>query len=276
MTNNKNNIRKLDPFLEREREQYEHPLPSREYILQILAEHGVPIEQEDLCSMLQIELDEEELFIRRLRAMERDGQIMRNRKRAICVMDKLDLVKGKVQGHPDGFGFLIPEDGSEDLVLSAKEMHKALHGDVVMARVGGTDRRGRREASIVEVLEHANTRVVGRLYEDHGILTAYLHCEWPTGGISVGGYGLDEHAGDKGEYKREGNAFGLDHLMQIMKTVGVDTWEKLAGKHVIVLFPGTPGSTWGSSAVGIANATDESLVLDFKEHAQSWKDREPS
>ena len=170
MTNNKNNIRALDPFLEREREQYEHPLPSREYILQILEQHGVPVEQEELCSMLQIEEHEEELFIRRIRAMERDGQIMRNRKRAICVMEKLDLVKGKVQGHPDGFGFLIPEDGSDDLVLSAKEMHKVLHGDIVMARVGGMDRRGRREAAIVEVLEHANTRVVGRLYEDHGIM----------------------------------------------------------------------------------------------------------
>jgi ribonuclease R len=170
MTNKKNNIRTLDPFLEREREQYDNPLPSREYILQILEQHGVPIEQEELVSMLQIEPDEEELFVRRIRAMERDGQIMRNRKRAICVMDKLDLVKGKIQGHPDGFGFLVPEDGSDDLVLSAKEMHKALHGDIVMARVGGTDRRGRREASIVEVLEHTNTRVVGRLFEDHGIL----------------------------------------------------------------------------------------------------------
>lgn len=170
MTNNKKNIRALDPFVEREREQYEHPLPSREYILQILEQHGVPVEQEELINMLHIEEHEEELFVRRIRAMERDGQIMRNRKRAICVMEKLDLVKGKVQGHPDGFGFLIPEDGSDDLVLSAKEMHKVLHGDIVMARVGGMDRRGRREASVVEVLEHYNTRVVGRLYEDHGIL----------------------------------------------------------------------------------------------------------
>ena len=170
MTNNKNNIRLLDPFLEREREQYEHPLPSREYILQVLQQHGVPVEQEDLITLLQIEEQEQELFIRRVRAMERDGQIMRNRKRAICVMEKLDLVKGKILGHPDGFGFLIPEDGSDDLVLSAKEMHKVLHGDIVMARVGGTDRRGRREASVVEVLVHANTRVVGRLFEDHGIL----------------------------------------------------------------------------------------------------------
>ncbi len=169
MTKKKKNIRELDPFLEREREQYEHPLPSREYILQILAEKGVPLEQDELCSMLQIEHHEEELFTRRLRAMERDGQIMRNRKRAICVVDKLDLIKGKVQGHPDGFGFLIPEDGSADLVLSAKEMHKVLHGDTVMARIGGEDKRGRREASIVEVLESANTRVVGRLYEEHGI-----------------------------------------------------------------------------------------------------------
>lgn len=169
MTSKKKNIRELDPFLEREREQYDNPLPSREYILQMLTERGVPIDQDELCTLLRIELDEEDLFNRRLRAMERDGQIMRNRKRAICVMDKLDLVKGKVQGHPDGFGFLIPEDGSDDLMLSAKEMHKALHGDTVMARVGGTDRRGRREASIVEVLEHGTSRLVGRLYEEHGI-----------------------------------------------------------------------------------------------------------
>jgi ribonuclease R len=169
MTTKKKNIRELDPFLEREREQYDNPLPSREYILQILAEQGVPIDQDELCGILHIELDEEDLFNRRLRAMERDGQIMRNRKRAICVVDKMDLVKGKVQGHPDGFGFLIPDDGSDDLMLSAREMHKVLHGDTVMARVGGTDRRGRREASIVEVLEHGTTRLVGRLYAEHGV-----------------------------------------------------------------------------------------------------------
>src|SRR3990172_1095992 len=144
MKNKKKNIRELDPFLEREREQYQHPLPSREYILQLLSEQGVPLAEEELCNILHIKENEAELFTRRLRAMERDGQIMRNRKRAICVMDKLDLIKGKVQGHPDGFGFLVPEDGSADLVLSPKEMNKVLHGDTVMARVSGIDRRGRR------------------------------------------------------------------------------------------------------------------------------------
>ncbi|MBI3901872.1 MAG: ribonuclease R [Nitrosomonadales bacterium] len=169
MKNKKNNIRGQDPFLEREREQYDHPLPSREFILQILEEQGAPLAEEDLCSLLHIEAQEAELFSRRLRAMARDGQLMRNRKGALCMVDKLDLIKGKVQGHPDGFGFLIPEDGSADLVLSAKEMHKVLHGDTAMARVTGMDRKGRREGHIVEVLEAANTKLVGRLYEEHGI-----------------------------------------------------------------------------------------------------------
>ncbi len=165
----KQNLREQDPFLDREREQYENPLPSREFILQILTEQGAPVHEDELLDMLLITDEEEDLFSRRLRAMERDGQIMRNRKRAICVMEKLDLIKGKVQGHPDGFGFLIPEDGSADMFLSEKEMHQVLHGDVVMVRQSGVDRRGRPEAKIIEVLERANNRVVGRLFEDHGI-----------------------------------------------------------------------------------------------------------
>ncbi len=165
----KNNLRLQDPYLERERETYEHPLPSREFILQILAEQGGPVSEEELLQLLLINDNEEELFGRRLRAMERDGQLMRNRKRALCVVDKLDLIKGKVQGHPDGFGFLVTEDDSPDMFLSEKEMHKVLHGDVVMARQIGVDRRGRPEGKIVEVLERANSRVVGRLFEEHGV-----------------------------------------------------------------------------------------------------------
>ncbi|SFE66863.1 ribonuclease R [Nitrosomonas sp. Nm166] len=163
-------MRDLDPYLEREKERYKHPLPSREYILQILKQQGIPIAEQVLQKLLSITKKEIELFNRRLTAMIREGQIFRNRKGDICVMEKLDLIKGKVQGHADGFGFLIPDDGSVDLYLSAKEMHKALHGDRVLVREIGLDRRGRREAAIVEVLEYANTQLVGRLHIDHGIL----------------------------------------------------------------------------------------------------------
>jgi len=163
-------VRLQDPHLERERERYEHPLPSREFILQILADQGVPVSADKLAVLLEIEDDEMDVFSRRLRAMEREGQIMRNRKDQVCVMDKLDLIKGTVQGHPDGFGFLVPDDGGADLFLGPRQMSKVLHGDRVMVREIGTDRRGRPEGVIVEVLERVNQRLVGRLFVEHGIL----------------------------------------------------------------------------------------------------------
>ncbi len=163
-------LRNLDPYLEREKKRYGNPLPSREYILQIMKEQGIPITEQALQKLLSITLEEHEIFRHRLAAMVREGQIMRNRKGDICVMEKLALIKGRVQGHADGYGFLLPDDGNTDLFLSAKEMHKALHGDRVVVREIGVDRRGRKEATIVEVLERANTKLVGRLHIDHGIL----------------------------------------------------------------------------------------------------------
>ncbi|HQT70785.1 MAG TPA: ribonuclease R [Thiobacillus sp.] len=162
-------IRLADPFYEREIERYESPLPSREYILQLLTEAGCPVDADALAEQLHITDDERELFQRRLGAMQRDGQLMLNRKRLLCLADKLDLIKGRVEGHPDGFGFVSPEDASDDLFLSPKEMHRVLHGDKVLVRVAGFDRRGRREAKIVEVLEHVNQFVVGRYYFEDGI-----------------------------------------------------------------------------------------------------------
>ena len=166
----KHKLRNLDPHIEREKKRYGHPLPSREYILQIMKEQGVPVTDQALQKLLTISPDENDFFSRRLSAMVREGQIIRNRKGDLCIMEKLALIKGKVHGHADGFGFLIPDDGSPDLFLSPKEMHKVLHGDHIVAREIGLDRRGRREAIIVEVLERANAKIVGRLHNDHGIL----------------------------------------------------------------------------------------------------------
>jgi ribonuclease R len=163
-------VRLADPYLEREREKYGHPLPSREYILQKLREHGVPIDFDAFARMMGIAPHEMEFFARRIDAMERQGQLMRNRKGALCMVDKLHLIKGRVQGHPDGFGFVVPEGGGEDIFLSPREMQTVMHGDVVMVRVTGTDRRGRPEGTVVEVLERANKRIVGRLMAERGIL----------------------------------------------------------------------------------------------------------
>jgi len=150
--------------------RHSYDVPTRESILEQLADQGVPVTQKELERLLRIDAHRREGFARRLAAMEREGEIMRNRRGAICVVAKLDLVRGRVQGHPDGFGFLVRDDGGPDLFLGPKEMHQLLHGDRAVCRIGGTDRRGRPEGKVVEVLERAQQRVVGRLHREHGIL----------------------------------------------------------------------------------------------------------
>jgi ribonuclease R len=167
---NTKNTRSRDPHFERESAKYDSPIPSREFILDVLGGEGVPVGEAQLAELLAIKPEQQEPFAKRLAAMERAGQILRNRKGAILVAKKLDLIAGRVIGHPDGFGFVVPDDGSQDLYLSQKEMDSVLHGDRVMVREGGTDRRGRREASVVEVIERAQLRLVGRLHVEHKVL----------------------------------------------------------------------------------------------------------
>ena len=163
-------IRRADPYYERESKRYEFPLPSREYISQMLADEGRPVTFAELGELLDIVGSEREMFQRRLGAMEREGQLMRNRKGAYILPERASLTAGKIQGHPDGYGFLIPDDGGADIFLDQHQMGKVLHGDRALVRVTGIDRKGRQEGSIVEVTERANTRVVGRVFVEHGVV----------------------------------------------------------------------------------------------------------
>ena len=136
----------------------------------MLRERGVPMRADELAIGLGVVGSaERDAFEGRLAAMTREGQLMTNRKGQLCVVAKLDLVTGKVQGHPDGFGFLVPDDGGADVFLGPKEMHKALHGDRATVRIIGIDKRGRPEGAIVDVVERANREIVGRVYEERGI-----------------------------------------------------------------------------------------------------------
>lgn len=162
-------LRCADPFFEREKQNYDSPLPSREYIVQILEREGAPMTLDALARALDIRAEEREFFIRRLNAMLREGQVMRNRRDAWLLPDKADLIRGRVQGHPDGFGFLIRDDKGEDIFLEPLAMREVFHGDRAIVRIKGLDRRGRAEGKIVEVLERAHTRIVGRVLNEHGI-----------------------------------------------------------------------------------------------------------
>ena len=163
-------IRAADPFYERESASYDQPLPSREYIEQILAERGVPMSVDALAEALDIREHELEFFSRRLGAMVRDGQLVRNRRGDCLLPDKADLIKGRVQGHADGFGFVIRDDKGPDVFLGPRTMREVLHGDRVIVRIAGSDRRGRPEGKIVEILERGKQRIVGRVLEQHGVL----------------------------------------------------------------------------------------------------------
>ncbi len=138
--------------------------------MQQLDEAGMPLSMDDIARRLELhEARDLEALRRRLRAMERDGQLVRNRRGDYCLVDRADLIRGRVVGHPQGFGFLIPDAGGDDLYLPAAEMRKVLHGDRVLARVVGEDRRGRLEGAVVEVLERAVKQVVGRYYHESGV-----------------------------------------------------------------------------------------------------------
>ncbi|WP_029653007.1 ribonuclease R [Marinobacter daepoensis] len=159
-----------DPHAQREAQKYENPIQSREYILGHLKERGAPATHETLCQELgQTTPEGIEALRRRLIAMCRDGQLICNRRDAFLPIEEADLVTGRVTGHRDGFGFLVPDDGSSDLFLTARQMRQVFHGDRVAARVDQVDDRGRREGKIVEVLEHGTSQIVGRFFKESGI-----------------------------------------------------------------------------------------------------------
>ena len=159
-----------DPYSTRESENYDNPIPSREFILEILKQNNRPLTRRSIGKLLALKGEEQtEALRRRLRAMERDGQLLRNRKNAYGIVSKMNLITGRVMGHPDGYGFLVPDEGGDDLFLNDREMRIVLHGDRAVARVSGVDRRGRKEGTIVEVIKHGNERIVGRLFADAGI-----------------------------------------------------------------------------------------------------------
>lgn len=143
--------------------------PTREEILECLRQAEGPITDQELAARLSVPDAGVPILRRRLAAMERDGQLLPNRKGVLLIASKIDLIPGRVQGHRDGFGFLIPAAGGPDLFLSPRQMQKAMHGDRVLARQVGVDARGRLEGAIVEVTERAHRRLVGRFLSERGV-----------------------------------------------------------------------------------------------------------
>jgi len=160
-----------DPHHEREAANYDRPVASREYLLDLVNGQTAPISLEHIVEMLGYENDDDiEGVRRRLKAMCRDGQLFCNRRGGFLSFDHMDLKKGRVQAHQDGFGFLTPESGGKDIFLPAREMRKLMNGDRAAVKITGYDpRRERDEGHVIAVLERAHQSVVGRYYREKGI-----------------------------------------------------------------------------------------------------------
>jgi ribonuclease R len=165
-----------DPHSKREAAKYEKPVASRELLLSIIEKESPPPSFKALSKLLNY-TDENALIglKRRLRAMENSGQLIFNKFKQYAVPPKNSALTGRVIGHRDGFGFLAPdcapgEKPGKDLYISTYEMKRVFHGDIVEAiLVDRTDRKGRKEVRILDVIEPRKAPVVGRLYVDHHI-----------------------------------------------------------------------------------------------------------
>jgi len=144
--------------------------PERDAVIALMESHGRPLKRSEIFAALEVwEEGSREILRRRLIAMVRDGQLIKNRRNAYGLSAKMDLISGRISAHTDGFGFVIPDEGKDDLYLSPRQMRLVMNGDRVLASVVGVDRRGRKEGVIREVLERANETIVGRYIEESGI-----------------------------------------------------------------------------------------------------------
>ena len=169
MAKKQKNLVYQDPHYQQEVEKYDNPIPSREFILNVIRENNAPMNREEILTALSIH-DEKQIegIRRRLRAMENDGQLVFTKRKHYALPEKLDLLKGTVIGHREGFGFLQVEGQKDDLFIPNHQMQRVMHGDFVLAQPMGLDRRGRREVRIVRVLENRKKQIVGRFFLENG------------------------------------------------------------------------------------------------------------
>ena len=96
------------------RRKYQYPIPSREEILGVLRTSEAPLAANDIAEAQSIKRQEREGFFKRLAPMVRDGQFRHDQRNLYQLTHPSNFVAGRVQGHRDGYGFLVRDDGQDD------------------------------------------------------------------------------------------------------------------------------------------------------------------
>jgi ribonuclease R len=140
----------------------------KETLLSFMREEAYrPMDIQELVAVFDISSEEYKAFKKTLKVMELEGSIVRTKKDKFAVPERMGLIKGKLQAHKKGFGFLIPEvEGERDVFIPSSSMNGAMNGDRVLVQITRDDLNGKkREGEVAEILERANTRIIG-VYED--------------------------------------------------------------------------------------------------------------
>ncbi|MEE4330510.1 MAG: ribonuclease R, partial [Wenzhouxiangella sp.] len=146
------------------------PIITAEQVRELLREANRPLTRRRLSDELGLDKAASDAKLKPvLEQMIASGEVVRNRRAAYGLAADMDLIPGRISAHPDGFGFVVPDEGGDDLYLSPRQMRQVFNDDRVLAAVTGVDRRGRRQGGIVEVVKRAHRQVVGRLLLDSGV-----------------------------------------------------------------------------------------------------------
>ncbi len=165
------NYAKNDPQYAKQEAQYGQAIPSRPFLMELLEQYR-DLTFEEISKLFGFNKEwQREALEYRLNAMMRAGQLYRSRDERYRIMDPKASITGVVEGHPEGFGFLTPDEGGDDLFIPPQGMRRVMHGDRVSAKVAGFDNRNRRIAAIDEVLEHNTTEFIARLFREGPTLT---------------------------------------------------------------------------------------------------------
>ena len=111
--------------------------------------------------------EQKEALRRRLRAMERDGQLTFNQRKGYQLIDPRSLITGPVSIHPDGFGFVSNPDLEKDLFIQKNQLNHVFDGDIVEILVDSTSDRNsvqkNRFHKLIKIVERKTTKIVGQL-----------------------------------------------------------------------------------------------------------------
>ena len=143
---------------------YANPIPGRESIMGLFGKATAQLDREQIARKLGLKSPEQkEALRRRLRAMERDGQVTFHKLKGYQLLDRDSLATGVVSLHPDGFGFVATDDSEKDLFLPKNQMTHVFDGDVVQVLVESSPDKKRTFNKLTKIVERKATHIVGQL-----------------------------------------------------------------------------------------------------------------